>query len=142
MKKLVSFLVLIAVSSAANALSSNVQIVAKNNTIETELCVVAAQQGIEKAAEQAALSGVTAKSFAKMHCNGTDIKSFAATYTPKDPVAINVKATVILAGNQSDESKLCVKAVTEGIKAIGHIAPSLKCNGESVSDFVNSVAKS
>ncbi|MFD2165142.1 hypothetical protein ACFSJY_02605 [Thalassotalea euphylliae] len=140
MKKVLSAFVLVAAATSAQASSSNVQIIAKNASVETNLCVIAAQKGIEAATAYAVKNDVKARSFESTQCNGENIKSFADAFKADETTAN--KAIEVVPGNQSLESQLCLKAVNEGVRAVGHKSNSLKCNGLSVESFVKAVKNS
>ena len=137
MKKYMSVIALIIAAAHANASTANVELIGKNTSVETNLCLTAAQHGYDAvSAEIKASNG----KLASTKCNGKDIKAFAKSFSTKAPAkAVNMK---VISGNNSMESKLCMKAVKEGVNAVGHRRNSLKCNGLSVDSFVKSVKRS
>lgn len=137
MKKYMSVIALVIAAANANASNANVELIGKNTSVETNLCLTAAQHGYDAvSAEIKASNG----KLAATKCNGKDIKVFAKSFTTKAPAkAINMK---VITGNNSMESQLCMKAVKEGVNAVGHRRNSLKCNGLSVDSFVKSVKRS
>lgn len=136
MKKLVGVISLVLASTNAFALSSNIEVVAKNTSFETNLCVIAAKQGYQAVTEAAGNS----HNLASTKCNGMDIKKFAKYFKPETAKKVVVKEVVM--GNKSKETQLCVKAVEEGVGAVGHKVNTLKCNGQSVKSFVKAVKNS
>ena len=142
MKKLVSVLSLVVAATTAQAASSNIQFVPHNASLETNLCVFAAQNGFDAALVEAKRQGKNTFSATNTKCNGESIKSFAKSFEATPIVTAAPKEVVIIAGNLSEESQLCLKAINEGIEAVGHKASSLTCNGQSVKSFVKSVNNS
>ncbi|WP_448212939.1 hypothetical protein [Colwellia sp. MEBiC06753] len=142
MKKFACVLPLVLAATASNAASSNIQFVAHNASLETNLCIFAAQNGYDAAIAEAKKLGKNTYAAANMQCNGESIKSFAQSFEMIPVVQATPKEVVVIAGNQSEESQLCLKAVKEGLETIGHKASSLTCNGQPVASFVKAVAKS
>lgn len=141
-------------SSQAFVLNSDIQFVAADTSAETNLCMVAAESGYKAAnrVKSADLSLATTK------CNGLSIQNFAKQYQPVAttttvaPVT-TVTTTTILAktynfvpANNSEESKLCTVAATEGFRAAIQSteldANNLYCNGSKIKSFAKRYAKS
>lgn len=142
MKKLISVLSLGLAAATTQAASSNIQFIADNASLETSLCVVAAQNGFDAALAEAKRHGKNAFSAVNTKCNGESIKAFAKSFEATPIITAAPKEVVVITGNQSEESLLCLKAVKEGVQAVGHKASSLTCNGQSVSNFVKTIKNS
>ncbi|WP_448551156.1 hypothetical protein [Thalassotalea montiporae] len=137
MKKLIGLVAFTAVTLSTQTSAANIQFVGKDKSTETNLCMLAAEQGYN------AVAAKFAQNKRQLHntkCNGETLKDFAASFKAS---ANKVEhKTVIVSGNQSMESQLCMKAVKEGVRAVGHRVSSLKCNGQSVASFVKAVKRS
>ncbi len=139
MKNLVLVLSTVLLVSTAQASTSNAEFFAENLTLETNLCLIAAQDGF-KAAKKEAKSTL----LHNLKCNGVNIKDFAKMYKPAkstQPVASTsiLNNTLLVPADHNKESKLCVKAAKSGYNSIRFAAKGLKCNGEDVSRFVRSL---
>ena len=141
MKKLISVLALVIAATGAQASTANVQLIAKNNTAETNLCLVAAQQGYNAVVAKVRGDKKQLANLASTKCNGESIKDFAHSFNAEKPVEVH-NSVVVVSDKQSLESQLCMKALNEGVRAVGHTKWSLKCNGQSVENFVKSVKRS
>ena len=131
MNKLISAIALcFAVVSNVHAVSAQFEVVAKNTSQETQLCMIAAEQGYQAAAKAAD----SEKQLTTVKCNKQSLEQFAKSFEQAPAQAR--KTQVAVQGNESLESELCIKAVKEGIRAVGHRSNSLKCNGVSVNDFI------
>jgi len=140
MKKLATVLSLVFAATTAHA-SSNLQLVPQDTSVESGICVFAAQNGYNNAVAQARKLGVSNFDIANLSCNGTDMKTFAKSFKVKVSDA-NTKPVVFVPVNQTTETQLCVKALKEGLRSVGHRIHSLKCNGESVARFVKAANNS
>lgn len=138
-------------SSQAFVLNSDIQFVAADTSAETNLCMVAAESGYKAAnrVKSADLSLATTK------CNGLSIQNFAKQYQPvaTTTTVAPVTTTTTLAktynfvpANNSEESKLCTVAATEGFRAAIQSteldANNLYCNGSKIKSFAKRYAKS
>ncbi|REL30733.1 hypothetical protein [Thalassotalea euphylliae] len=136
MKNLIGTLAFLAALASTQVTAANIQFVAKNTSAETNLCLVAAQQGYQAAVKQLG----SEKLAANTKCNGETLKAFAHSFAAEKAAVAH--KTVVLPGNQTMESQLCMKAVKEGVRAVGHRISSLRCNGQSVTSFVKAVKRS
>jgi len=137
MKNLLLALSTVLFLSTAQASTSNAKFIAKNSTLETNLCLIAAQDGFNAAKKEAAKSTL----LHNVKCNGLNIKAFAKMYKSTQPVAStsSLNNVLIVPADHNKYSKLCAKAAKSGIKSIRAAAKGLKCNGEDVSRFVRSL---
>ncbi|REL25573.1 hypothetical protein DXX93_02755 [Thalassotalea euphylliae] len=137
MKTFIGAVALVTATLSSQAFAAKLQFVGKDTSTETSLCVLAAEQGYQAVVAQL---GLNKSQLNGTQCNGVSLKEFAASL--KAPKTAVTHKTVVVSGNQSMESQLCLKAVKEGVQAVGHRVSSLKCNGQSVSSFVKSVKRS
>lgn len=134
MKNLVIALSLLVTANTANALSNNTKYVAKDSSIESNLCVIAATQGFQaaKLAAKEADSTLNATT-----CNGVSVKAFS-----NNSFGEKAKVVRFVPANQSTESKICAQAVVEGVAAVikAHSADArnVVCNGQTLVSFVKS----
>jgi len=123
-------LVLTAASGAANA---NMKFVSADNTVESNLCVIAAQKGFKAAMKEA-----TDRLAYRTTCNGQNIRGFSKAYEVKD--ASVSKKLVFVPVNDSVESKVCAQAVKSGIEAASSLVKfninHMSCNGKNIRRFV------
>lgn len=141
MKKLIGLAAFTALVTSTQASAANIQFVGQDTSIETHLCMLAAEQGYQ------AVAAKLVHNKSQLHntkCNGETLKDFAASFKTNSPkVSHKVSHKIkVVSGNQSMASQLCMKAVKEGVRAVGHRVSSLKCNGQSVASFVKSVKRS
>ncbi|MBU2882554.1 hypothetical protein KO525_08575 [Psychrosphaera sp. B3R10] len=146
MKKL--FLAAATLMSANSfAMSTDYKFVAVNDTQVTNLCVIAAEQGISAAKKAARFSGLnTDGAFNSTECNGTSIRRFAAKFkTQVEQVEAEQVEYVFKAKVQDDASQICVLAAEEGInaaiKAGGLEVTSYICNGINIKRFARKYNK-
>ena len=123
------------VSVTATAQSSTY--FSKDNKLESNLCVVSANEGFSAARKMAAQHGVTLSRFSKsILCNGQDIRDIAKKETAVQPAVSKIE---VFAKDSHQETQLCITALKQGLqpvrKQIGNLS-SLKCNGQNVTDFV------
>ncbi len=141
MTKLLSVIsLLLATITSAQASTSNINFIAKNSSIETNICITAAEYGFAKAKLEAKKLGVKSLNVNTLTCNGESVKSFAKSFqiSPVQPA----KQVVLVPGNDSKDTQLCVQAVSNGVRSIGKAAQQLSCNGKPVSRFVKSTKNS
>lgn len=120
------------------AAPSHYSFVAVDNNVHSNLCVIAAQQGLAQAKKSPAYTNT-------ILCNGISIDRFATKYnvetsTMSEVKPVNVK---IVAADDKPESQLCAKAAQQGVSALGmnnFQLEALYCNGRPVSSFVKLVA--
>ena len=109
----------------------------KDNKLESNLCVVSANEGFSAARKMAAKHGVYLSRYSKsILCNGQDIRDIAKKEAATQSVVSKVE---VFAKDSHQETQLCMTALKQGLqpvrKQIGNLN-SLKCNGQSVTDFV------
>ncbi|WP_448568997.1 hypothetical protein [Thalassotalea ganghwensis] len=139
MKKLAVVLSSILVATSAQASTSSATFYANDNSVETSICIVAANNGYSAARLEAKKQGIQYQSL-NFACNGLSVKEFAKTYYVKPQET--EKEVVLVPANDSLESQLCIKAANQGINAIGTMAKKLICNGDEVARFVRKVKNS
>lgn len=131
-------------ATQASALSNNVKFLAVDSTHETNLCVIAAEQGL-KAARYA--SKLPAKVFLSTLCNNQKIRSFAKKFEAKEALvaqsSVEYKFKTI---DDSIESQTCAVAAQQGLRAAtklaGLDAKSITCNGKSLRSFAKKYSNS
>jgi len=126
-----SLFVSVTASAQSNAYYS------KDNKLESNLCVVSANEGFSAARKMAAKHGVYLSRYSKsILCNGQDIRDIAKKEAATQSVVSKVE---VFAKDSHQETQLCMTALKQGLqpvrKQIGNLN-SLKCNGQSVTDFV------
>jgi len=109
----------------------------QDNKLESNLCVVSANEGFSAARKMAAKHGVYLSRYSKsILCNGQDIRDIAKKEEATQSVVSKVE---VFAKDSHQETQLCMTALKQGLqpvrKQIGNLN-SLKCNGQSVTDFV------
>jgi hypothetical protein len=109
----------------------------QDNKLESNLCVVSANEGFSAARKMAAKHGVYLSRYSKsILCNGQDIRDIAKKEAATQSVVSKVE---VFAKDSHQETQLCMTALKQGLqpvrKQIGNLN-SLKCNGQSVTDFV------
>ncbi|MFT5759909.1 MAG: hypothetical protein ACI9LM_004693 [Alteromonadaceae bacterium] len=133
MKNLLVALTLVLSTATVSASNTNIKFVSTDNSIESDLCIVAAKLGFK-----AAMKLTSDKLARRTTCNGQDIKHFSKTYQFKDVTA--PKAVVVVPVNNSAESKVCAQAVKIGIKAAASLVnfnvKHMTCNGKNLRSFV------
>ena len=126
-----SLFVSVTASAQSNAYYS------KDNKLESNLCVVSANEGFSAARKMAAKHGIYLSRYSKsILCNGQDIRDIAKEQTAVQPAASKVE---VFARDTHQETQLCITALKQGLqpvrKQIGNLN-TLKCNGQNVTDFV------
>ncbi|MCH2088761.1 MAG: exonuclease III [Pseudoalteromonas sp.] len=135
MKKQLVMLSLACISFGS--LASNPHYFSADNSIESKLCSLSANEGFTAARKEAAKHGISMSRFSKsILCNGTDIREIAKKAQSQEVA----KATIeVFAKNEQKETQLCITALKKGLtpvrEKIGNLN-TLKCNGEAVTDFV------
>jgi hypothetical protein len=133
MKNLLAAITAILFAGATQASTSNLKFVTFDNSVESQTCVIAAEDGY-KAALSFARKSDQKNAFA-MTCNGQNIKSFSKAYQEADVVT---KEVVVVPANNNDASKFCVQAVKSGLSSIvaDFDVNQMRCNGLKISKFV------
>jgi hypothetical protein len=133
MKNLLLAFTLVLTAATANATNTDLKFVSADNSIESNLCIIAAQEGYKAAMKQ------TANRLAhRTTCNGQSIKRFSKSYEIKH--VTTSKKVVFVPVNDSVESKVCAQAVESGIKAASSLVKfninQMSCNGKNIRRFV------
>mgnify|MGYP000199723561 CR=1 FL=1 len=143
MKNLLLGLSLVLSVSSAHALSSNSKFFTIDNSIDSQLCFIAATEGYDAALTQGKKIGGKYSHLAKeTSCNGVSIREFASMH--KNNTAEDSERLVnLFAGNETRESQICLKAAKTGIKSIekNRYFNNIKCNGQSIEKFVKQYGK-
>lgn len=131
-------------SANSFAMSTDYKFVAVNDTQVTNLCVIAAEQGISAAKKAARLTGIySTGAFNSTECNGTSIRRFAAQFKTSSELVEETQVEqvnyVFKAKLQNDATQLCVLAAKEGLNAAieagGESVMSYTCNGINIKRF-------
>lgn len=150
MKKLFLAAATTLLSANSFAMSSDYKFVAVNDTQVTNLCVVAAEQGIVAAKKAARRSGIYSDvAFNATQCNDMSIRRFAAKFSSEQ--ATNVDTTVndvtyiFKTKDAAPASEVCKIAaesgMSEAIKAGGLEVTSYVCNGLGIQRFARKYKK-
>lgn len=140
MKKLVSIVAALLLTPQAFA-SENTKFVAVDQTLESNLCVVAAKQGYNAAMDTAkTFSSFNKQEFNAIVCNGKRIFHFARQYqNAKQAETVKQITYRFKTLDNSTESRMCAVAAEEGLdKAIslgGKEVKQFVCNGKSIAYF-------
>jgi len=143
MKILLLGLSLVLSVSSAHALSSNSKFFTIDNSIDSQLCFIAATEGYNAALSQGKMIGGKYSHLAKeTSCNGVSIREFASMHKV-DTTEKSEKLVNLFAGNKTIESQICLKAAKIGIKSVenNRYVRSIKCNGQSIDKFVKQYGK-
>ncbi|WP_209328177.1 exonuclease III [Pseudoalteromonas sp. PA2MD11] len=135
MKKQLVMLSLACISFGS--LASNPHYFSADNSLESKLCSLSANEGFTAARKEAAKHGISMSRFSKsILCNGTDIREIAKKAQSQE---VAKAAIEVFAKNEQKETQLCITALKKGLtpvrEKIGNL-DTLKCNGEAVTDFV------
>ncbi len=141
MKNLVIALALFLITSTAQASTTSKRFVSVDNTIASNLCVIAAQSGYKAAVSHAKLSGE--RYIKEMVCNGKSIRAFSKRLQVEEIIS---KDVLVVPANDSFESNLCAQAVKNGIKAVSSTTDEdvkqTICNGQQIAHFVKRYSNS
>jgi len=111
--------------------------------LESQICIVAAEQGIKAAKDLASKNGIYLSSYNNdFYCNTKTLNKFIKQYGKVNTkITLNEnKETQLYAADENMESDLCIKAVElglEAVKAQHNNISSIRCNGKSIKQFVN-----
>ena len=137
MKNLLVVLSLVLFTSAASASSSNVKFVSLDNSVESNICIIAAENGYRAAKKQVEKTSNTY--VFNITCNGQSLRSFSETFKYPAEKAIE-KSVLVKPANNSIESQICVQAVQKGMKSVvnttNYDVKEMVCNGLSITEFV------
>jgi hypothetical protein len=120
--------------------------VASDATAETQVCMVAAAQGVAAASEKATELKIDFRNF-KNHtkCNGKTVRQFVKSFNKETLTAetmVTAQVVELTAKDGSLESRICVQAAKEGISSArkehgNNKVNSITCNIESISRFIS-----
>lgn len=140
MKTVVVALLSTVLSVSAFAKSNNVIFKAVDQTVETQTCLVAADQGLKSAKAFVQAQGQRFDPLTS--CNGLPIKSFAKKFQQvAAPAVTEVNAIEyrFKAADQATESQICAMAALNGLDAVkGQVRnlDDIYCNGRILAKFV------
>lgn len=123
------------------AQASSVQIEASNNELTTQVCYVAASEGLKAAKSLVTSQGFSFRSFMKsVTCNNMSIADFANKYHGNVVKSQSERKIQLVAKNNDLESQVCVEALTYGLEATVKKfrinQDYIYCNGISLPKFV------
>lgn len=131
MFKIVSIAAVVAMSFTAQA----GQFISANNSVESKICSVAANEGFEAASKVARAHHINLSKYsASLLCNGEDIRDIAKVSSNNTDKSS--KAIQLIANAKDADTALCLKAVAKGVNSLGHNSHSLRCNNLPVKEFV------
>jgi hypothetical protein len=141
MKNVIIALAVFLFTSAAQASTTIKKFVSLDDTVASNLCVVAAEDGYKKAVDHAKQYG---KNYiTTMTCNGKSIKRFSKSFEVKE---VSSKEVLVVPANNSIESNLCALAVKDGLKSVISTTDidvsQTICNGQQIAHFVKRYSNS
>lgn len=141
MKNVVITLAVFLFTSTAQASTTNKKFVSVDNTVASNLCVIAAENGYKAAVSHANLSGE--RNVKEMICNGKSIKQFSKSIQVKQIIS---KDILVVPADDSFESNLCANAVKNGLDAVSSNSDvdvkQTICNGQQIAHFVKRYSNS
>ena len=151
MKKLALALATLAISTTALATPKTYKFVGADQKVETQLCVIAATDGLDATKQAAAEFGVNFHRFnSDMTCNGMRLKSFVKAMNkvslPEPEIEVVSKKKVkMVSVNNITESETCIMAAKEGLKKAQRNykgdATAIVCNGVGIHSFARKYKK-
>lgn len=139
MLKSLSFFGLVTFASTS-ALASQVEFTQADQSPETKVCAVAAEQGFSAARAEAAAMGIFISRFSpSLECNGEDIREFAKT---SKRVQKEEKKVKLVAQSTDRATELCISAARHGVKTLrlnSKQVRNLRCNNMPVQQFVKEI---
>ena len=119
--------------------ANNTKFVAVDTSLETNLCLVAAQQGYQVAKDTAEqFTHFNRVQFNSTICNGVSIKQFAKKFAVKD-IAVERVNYRFKPSDDSNESRFCAIAAEQGLQAAvnlgGKDVKNFICNGKDIAYF-------
>jgi len=141
MKNIVIALAVFLFTSAAQASTTIKKFVSIDNTVASNLCVIAAEDGYKEAVNHAKQYG---KNYiAAMTCNGKGIQRFSKSFEVKE---VSSKEVLVVPANNTIESNLCALAVKDGLKSVisntDFDVSQTICNGQQIAHFVKRYSNS
>lgn len=134
-------LTIISATSIANE-NKKYTFLASDDTNETKICIIAAKDGMKKAKEFSREVGINFNKFKdNTYCNGQRLSKFVKTYNKIEKKEENKTKKILVAADNSVESEICVKAVSNGVESLkekynGNVS-KITCNGKKIATFVN-----
>ncbi|MCW8108422.1 hypothetical protein OPS25_07940 [Alteromonas ponticola] len=141
--------------SFSSLASEKVNLFLKDKSLESRVCLTAAAQGLDAAAQIISESGKSFKRFTRhLECNGLSVTAFADRYSGATVIAQHAfnaapaKKSVVLVARNNKESKVCADAAVVGVKRAADThgmnaiqARNIVCNDAPISKFVNEFKK-
>ncbi|WP_462158212.1 exonuclease III [Pseudoalteromonas sp. GB56] len=144
MLKFATVLLPVVFASSAMAGTAN-QYFAKNDSIESQLCVTAANSGLLAAKVEGKKHGINiSRISSSLYCNGQDIRDIAKKVEVVKVVEQAPKVN-LYAKNAAHDTQLCIDAAEKGLARLafhGKRVSDLKCNGQPVQKFVEQYGQS
>ncbi|NMP32835.1 DUF3718 domain-containing protein [Thalassotalea sp. M1531] len=140
MKTVLVAVLTLAVSFGASAKVSNVEFRALDQSVETQLCVAAAQGGLTAAKSTASSLGVKFGQIKnRLSCNDQSLIRFAAQFESQVEQPIKSVVFKFKAADNQAASQICKEAVVNGLPAVQKQYKNIDdiyCNGQIISRFV------
>ncbi len=140
MKKLMLGLSLVLSVAFAHAENTDAQFYTADDSLDSQLCVIAANQGYSAALSYGKQLGGKYSYFTKdIVCNGLSIKTFAQQQRSQQKDIAEQKQVTFYAANRANESQICLQAVKSGLHVLAHqegYVRNVKCNGQPIEKFV------
>ena len=138
--------VLLPIMFASSAIAGTAsQYFAKNDSIESKLCAVAANNGLMAAKAEGEKYGIKiSRISSSLYCNGQDIRDIAKRVEVVKAAAQRPKVN-LYAKNTAHDTQLCIAAAEKGLARLafhGKRVSDLKCNGQPVEKFVEQYGQS
>lgn len=131
MKKCVFALLSTLLSANALASKDNLRFVAADDSVFSNICVVAASEGVIAARKMAP------REFSEdIRCNGRNIAAFSRQFSKNERAEVSYRFVL---ADARPESLLCKQAVSEGVASLGLTRQELDniyCNGVRLTSFV------
>lgn len=126
---------------SASAFSKELVLKPVDDKIETQVCYVAATEGLAAAKSLMFQNSINYPNFARtVTCNSMTIAEFAKTYSKQDDTSSKVTKVALVAKNTRIESQLCLDAVVIGedaARAKYDLYGEVLCNRQKLSTFVS-----
>jgi hypothetical protein len=141
--KLLTIAITLSISATSlSSMASNVIFKPTNNTMETQVCYVAATEGLSAAKALLTKEGSSYRRFkAAVTCNGDSLKKFSQNFQPKavSEVAVENTPSVTLVAKNT-EAMVCLDALVMGEqlarKKHNTGENNIICNHKSIETFV------
>ena len=142
MKSLLASILAVVVSFNVSAKMTEIKFKPTNQDVETQLCIAAAEGGINGAREAAQALDVKFSAYKhNIYCNDKSLTKFAKAYQVKEEQIEEIKSVTykFVPANQASASQICTFAVENGMRATKKAydnVESVYCNGEWINTFV------